>query len=178
MSDIRYENGKIYKIVDNTNNNIYIGSTIQKLKYRLSRHKSKYNAYLQGKCKYITSFDIIKNDDYNIELLELYPCNNKKELELRERHNIERNICVNKNIPTRTHKEYRIDKSDEIREYYIKNRDKILEKQKKYNIKNRDKILDNLKVKVLCEMCNCKIRKQHIKRHKKTKKHLNSILIK
>ncbi len=40
----KYENGKIYKIVDNTNGDIYIGSTIQTLKkdYMPIRHHLDY----------------------------------------------------------------------------------------------------------------------------------------
>ena len=56
-------NGKIYKIVDNTNNNIYIGSTCEStLTKRLSKHKSDYKRYVDKSIKYTTSFEIIKND--------------------------------------------------------------------------------------------------------------------
>ena len=207
MSDIRYENGKIYKIVDNTNGNIYIGSTINSLSYRLSGHKTKYKSYLEGKCHNTRSFDIIKNNNYRIELLENYPCNNKKELETRERDYIEDNNCLNKAIPTRTDKEYRKYYEEKRKQNYINNRDKILERSKQnyinnrdkkleygkqyriknldkkleygkqYRIKNRDKIKENRKINITCE-CGSIITKVHINRHKKTKKHLKFILIK
>mgnify|MGYP003655890956 CR=1 FL=1 len=35
----KYQRGKIYKIIDNTNGDIYIGSTIQSLANRKSQHK-------------------------------------------------------------------------------------------------------------------------------------------
>ena len=43
-----YQNGKIYQIIDNTNNNIYIGSTCEPtLARRLSGHVRKYKSYLK-----------------------------------------------------------------------------------------------------------------------------------
>tara|TARA_R110001632_G_C11155207_1_gene397858 strand:+ start:78 stop:662 length:585 start_codon:yes stop_codon:yes gene_type:complete len=188
--DERYKKGKIYKIIDNTNGNIYIGSTIQTLKMRLYKHKSNY----KDKFHNLTSFDIIKNNDYKIELLEHYSCNNKKELETREREYIENNICLNRHIPMRTNKEWReVNKkiiNENAKEYREKNRKKLNEKAKVYHKKHRDKIIQYLKqyrekhrkeiseirkVKVLCEICDCKIRKQHIHRHNRTTKHLNNI---
>ena len=113
---------KIYKIKDNTNGNVYIGSTCKTLKERLSSHKSHYKAYLNGLYNNVKSFDIIKNNDYRIELLENCDIKTKHELLQKERYYIENNECLNKVIPGR------IDK-----EYYEINRDKILKYQKTYN---------------------------------------------
>ena len=122
---VNYQEGKIYKIVDKTNNNIYIGSTAEKyLSRRLQHHIANYKIYIdpnKKKC-YTTSFEIIKNNDFEILLLETYPCNNKYELEQRERYYIENNNCINKNIPTRTKKEYHENNKTELnqkkKEYY------------------------------------------------------------
>jgi hypothetical protein len=147
--DNKYKNGKIYKIVDYTNGNIYIGSTIQELNDRLSCHKSNYKRHSEGKCRYVYSSDIIKDNDYKIELIENYNCNNRKELETRERWYIQNHICVNKVIPQRTSKEYYIDNRDKIleqqKQYDINNRDKQKKYKKQYNIKNRDKIQEQTK---------------------------------
>ena len=46
MENERYQKSKIYKIVDNTNNNIYIGSTCEPiLSRRLAKHVSNYNEF-------------------------------------------------------------------------------------------------------------------------------------
>ena len=64
---VNYQLGKIYKIVDNTNGNIYIGSTCEPtLARRLSNHVQDYKRYLMGKRGSYTSFQIISNNDYNI----------------------------------------------------------------------------------------------------------------
>ena len=68
-----YSEAKIYKIIDNTNNNMYIGSTCQKLSQRLSEHVRFYKQYKEGKSKiYYTSYKIIENDDYDMVLIEKY----------------------------------------------------------------------------------------------------------
>jgi predicted GIY-YIG superfamily endonuclease len=95
---MKYEKGKIYKLVDNTNGNIYIGSTIQSLSKRKSQHKE-----IKNKCK---SKLIINNGDYDIILIENYPCSSKEELFARERYFIENIECINKMIPGRTKKEW------------------------------------------------------------------------
>ena len=45
----KYQNGKIYKIVDVGYNKCYIGSTCEALSQRMARHRSNYKRYLQGK---------------------------------------------------------------------------------------------------------------------------------
>ena len=125
-----YSNAKIYKIVDNTNNNIYIGSTCKKLCQRLAQHRCDYKRYLEGKSHFISSFKILENNDYDIILLE--KCENitdKEGLRARERHYIETLECVNKRIEGRT-----------INEWYNDNKDKISENKKVYYNENKDKI--------------------------------------
>ena len=102
---------KIYKIIDNTNGNIYIGSTCQSLKRRLSHHKSDYKRFLKGLSGNTKSFDIIKNNDYKIELIEACDIKTKQELFQKERYYIENNDCLNKNIPCRSQKEYQENKN-------------------------------------------------------------------
>jgi len=142
---IDYSKSKIYKIVCDTTGLIYIGSTIQKLCERLRGHKAKYKGYLKGKYPFVTSFDILKNNNYKIILIENCPCNSKEELEREERQYIESIECVNKNIPGRTDKEYYETYKDKIKENYKNNKDKINEKHKKYYEDNKDKIREKNK---------------------------------
>jgi hypothetical protein len=144
--------GMIYKIIDNTNGNIYIGSTTKTLNRRLSSHKSEYNRYLNGKSKYTTSFEIIKNNDYRIELIKFVIYKDKIELLQRERYYIEKNTCINKKIPLRTDKEYRIDNK---------------ERKKESNKQHR-------KIKYTCE-CGSSISQSAKQRHFRTLKHINFI---
>lgn len=91
----KYMNGKIYKIIDNTNGNIYYGSTQKTLNRRLSDHKYDYKRReKEGNTR--TSSIIISNNDYTMELVEDYPCDSRKELESRESYFINNNECINK----------------------------------------------------------------------------------
>tara|TARA_R110002020_G_scaffold458090_1_gene675300 strand:- start:27 stop:425 length:399 start_codon:yes stop_codon:yes gene_type:complete len=107
----------IYKIIDNTNNNIYIGLTKNSLYKRLHNHTSAYLQYLNNnrECKCMSG-EIIKNGDYKIELIE-----ETTDIS-RERYWIENTKCINKNIPLQTKtekKEYQI-KVGRIRNKYYK----------------------------------------------------------
>jgi hypothetical protein len=82
---------KIYKLIDNTNGNIYIGITKQKLYQRFSGHKSDPSC---------VSRKIIANGDYKIELIE------ETDDKTRERYWIENTECINITIPGRSWKEY------------------------------------------------------------------------
>ena len=80
----------IYKIKDNTNNNVYIGQTKKLLSLRISNHISDFS-----RNKYCSSEIILKNNDWSYELLDTV--NNKNEADVIERYLI-RNTenCINK----------------------------------------------------------------------------------
>jgi hypothetical protein len=140
-----YKNAKIYKIVDNTNGNIYVGSTCKKLCQRIALHRASYKNYLNGKYNFVTSFKIIENGDYDIILLEeVKDCENKEQLNARERFYIESLDCVNKTIPGRTKKEY----YQTFKESYAK---------------------------IICPCCNTEVLKRVFKRHEKSIKHVNNL---
>ena len=134
--------GRIYRIIDNTNGNIYYGSTIKKINIRLTEHKAGYKRYLEGKGNYSTSFGIMKNNNYNIELVEEIDFETKYDLYNRERYYIENNICVNKHIPNRTMKEY---SKEYNKEYGKKIREKTKEYRKEYGKEYREKNKENRK---------------------------------
>jgi hypothetical protein len=118
---------KIYRIVDNTNGNIYIGKTKGQLNQRLWEHKGDFN-----RGKYCSSQEILKNGDYKIELIE------ETHDENRERYWIINTECVNKIIPGRTRKEHYQDNKNLFikynKKYYENNKDIL--KEKKKNIYN------------------------------------------
>jgi vacuolar-type H+-ATPase subunit H len=143
---IDYSKGKIYKLICNTTGLIYIGSTCKdRLCERLSKHKSHYKEYLKNGKSYITSFKILENNNYVIDLIEMCPCNTKDELNKRERYYIEMFNCVNKIIPTRSIREYREQNKEKLKEYREKNKDITKEKNKEYREKNKDIIKEKKK---------------------------------
>ena len=94
---IDYQLGKIYKIECNVTGKVYIGSTCEPtLARRLTKHISSYKRYLNGTYSYVSSFEVLVSGNYDIVLIESYPCNSKDELHARERYYTNNINCVNK----------------------------------------------------------------------------------
>ena len=81
-----YNDGRIYSLVCNETGLEYIGSTCDTLCRRLQGHKTKYGKWKNGLENKCGSFRILEGGNYSINLVENYPCNNKKELNIRERY--------------------------------------------------------------------------------------------
>ena len=159
-----YDRGKIYKIVCNVTGKIYVGSTTEpSLARRLAGHKTSYNFYLKGKRGYVSSFEILKNENYFIELICNASCNSRDELSAIEGTYIRELKCINKNIAGRTKKEYYTDNLDTLKKYRSDNAEKI----KQYKIENevKNKLYDK------------QYRKEHADTIKEQKKITNKMQI-
>lgn len=138
--------GIIYKLVCNETNTVYYGSTTCSLNRRICGHKSGCKEWKAGKRHYTTSYSIIEKGNYSYSLIETVECEDKKQLETRERYYIENNECVNKYIPTRTNKEYSDANKDKAKEYKEANREAINEQRKKvYKQANKEAINEQRK---------------------------------
>jgi hypothetical protein len=168
--DERYTRGKIYKIVCKETDEVYYGSTIQKLNKRMNEHR------VQKVCR---SRQILDRNNYFYELVENYSCNNRQELETRERWYIENNDCINKQIPTRTKKEYRKlydeNNKQKQKEYKQNNIEQISKYHKKWYETNKERILKHQQEKINCPICGSIVSRGNMSLHKKTKKCLSKI---
>jgi len=143
----------IYKIIcnDDTVTDIYVGHTSD-FNRRQREHKSKCNNKNSKDYNFIIYRTIRDNGGWNnwsIIKVEQFPCENKTEAIAREGHWYnELNGTLNKQIPSRTRKEYYQDTKEEI--------------------------LGKKKEKMVCE-CGSSFRKCAKTRHLKSTKHLNFI---
>lgn len=181
---MNYQNGKIYKIVSENTEKIYIGSTCSPLSKRLYEHKANYKNYLDGAKNKISSYQIFELGEVDIILIENYPCNDKNELHARERYWMEQNkeIIINKYRPNKLielgkkeyNSEYRKHNKDKIvhqkKEYYDQNKEKIIQKTKIYSEMNKEKVRERLNKKYDCE-CGGKYTHANKNRHIKSPKH-------
>ncbi len=135
---IDYSKGKIYKIISDETDKIYIGSTIQPLSKRLSSHIRSFNCY-EKTLKYISANEILKFKEPKIILIETFPCDSKEELLSRERYHIEQNDCVNITVPGRTDKEWR-----EANKEYLKQYDK--DRGNKYYFDHKEEMIEKRKI--------------------------------
>jgi len=167
-----YKNGKIYQLVCNETREVYIGSTTASLEDRLTTHKAPTN-----NCY---SKQIIDRNNYYIELLETYPCNNEFELNRKEGEYQRAIECINHNIAGRTYKEWVQDNKEKLDKYHKKydteyrqiNKEAIAKRKHKYYQNNLETLKANRGKVVICE---CGIKSTHgtLKTHKLTKKHIN-----
>jgi len=138
-----YQKGKIYKLWSPLQNLVYYGSTSQLLCQRLGDHKNHYNKFKNNNYHYITAFKILECEDYKMELIEEYPCNNKEQLRRKEGEYIRNNECVNKCIAGRTEKEYYQDNKEKLIEhsknYALNHKEHKAEYYKKYYEDNKEK---------------------------------------
>ena len=140
------ENAKVYKITNDLNDKIYIGSSNnQYLSCRMACHRQMCKD-LTGRrnTKLYNYMREIGVEHFNIELIEKSQCETKQQLREREQHHIEilkpelnmfRAIenpnYVRKNIEERNKKS---------NEYYHANKSTVLKLQKEYNEKNKEAI--------------------------------------
>ena len=142
-----YKNGKIYKIVSDLTDKIYIGSTVQPLYKRYHEHNSHSKKGIVN----CTSAELIKLGETRIELIEDYPCERKEQLNAREGYYIKLNkdICVNVRLSGRTQKEYYEDNKEKVlekmKQYREANKEKIAEKDKQYREANKEKVAERMK---------------------------------
>ena len=158
--------GIVYKIKCNITNEVYYGSTKQRLKDRIWTHKSP------SACR---SYLIVKRGDWEIEILETF--DNELEMKQREKYYINNFTCINKNNVLRTHEDlieyhrrYREHNKDKVKEYQKRYMENNKEKKKLYYETNKERILSRGSEPVECE-CGGRYVLKHKQKHLRTKKH-------
>jgi len=182
-----YANGKIYMIRCNTTKHIYIGSTTKRyLSERLGEHNAQYKCWTGGKTSYVASFDIIKNNNYVILLVELYPCKSNDELRMREQYHIDLNLdCFNRHRAYISEEQKKENDKERIKEYREAHKEHIKEYNKEYKENNKEHLKEHIKEyreahkehinqKHDCT-CGGKYTTQNLSTHLKSKKHVNSL---
>jgi len=152
---VNYGNGLIYKLCCNDTNikEEYVGSTVNFNERKRTHRDACINPNNERYNMKVYKFIRENNgwDNWRMILVERFPCNDRRELETRERYFIELlESKLNGKIPTRTRKEYVEDNKDKIKEYQkvyrVEKKDEIKEKRKVYEDKNVDKFKEYRKV--------------------------------
>jgi len=133
--------GYVYCIRSFQTENIYIGSTFQRLSKRFYEHKQCHRLYYntdKQKTKCTTSSKILIHDDAYIELIKEVKVNNRQELRKYEgeEQRKNKNILVNIQFENPTAEERKAQKRKSDKKYYENNKDKF----KKYEHDNKEKI--------------------------------------
>lgn len=172
---IDYSKGLIYKIVckDLEVKDLYVGSTTDLCRRRYEHKKNCTHSC--SKHHHLFVYRFIREhgdwDNWDVILVELYPCGTKEQLLARERHHIEQlGATLNKNIPSRTPEQYREENSEVIAErakqYRLKHQERLnaydkqryqeqreekINWQKQYYVEHKEKIREKQKKQVDCE---------------------------
>lgn len=195
-TNIDYSNTIIYKLCckDISITEIYVGHTTN-IRRRKWQHKTACNNEKGIKYNY-NIYQFIRDnggwDNWDMIEVERFEAIDGNDARKRERYWIEElKATLNMIIPSRTHKEWKEENKDNIKElckinyennkdYIIKrnkvyrdnNKEKYINRYMTYNNKNKEIILQKAKEKIECE-CGCKVRKGDLPRHQQTQKHIN-----
>tara|TARA_R110002049_G_scaffold39024_1_gene120585 strand:- start:3007 stop:3585 length:579 start_codon:yes stop_codon:yes gene_type:complete len=150
--DERYENGLIYTI--KTDTGLYVGSTIN-FKARCSTHKN----YIEcGKIRLLYDNIRANNNEYKIEILHMFPCDNLTQLRIEERRVAdELNANLNTNRP------------------YVTLEERLEQKRLANLITNKKFNVINNKKRAVCE-CGIEMLKKSLYKHRHTDSHKLAML--
>ena len=186
-----YQDGKIYKIYNTVNDEIYIGSTTRKLSERMAEHRRCLNDLKKQHYPLYQAFREHGVDIFFIELIENCTCNGKDELRKKEGEYIRLlKPSFNSSIAGRTKQEYENENKDNIskrkKQYYEDHKQHIIEQHKQHYEENKESILqrnkryyeDNNKLineRLTCNICGCQVCRRGMSRHQKSQKCKSSI---
>ena len=163
-----YEKAVIYKLccLDPEIKECYVGSTCN-LYLRKSQHKQVCNNP-NDKNYNLKVYQFVRENggwnNWQIVLLEQYPCNSKLEMLMRERYWFEiLEATLNSRYPNRTQKEWEEANAEHIKKY-----------KKEYRETNAEKIKKYKKQRVKCE-CGAEVTSSHLAEHRKSNKHLQKM---
>ena len=104
---VNFANAKVYKLVNDVDDAVYVGCTCGKLTERLNEHKKasrlKPNIRVYG---HVTATGGWKDGGWKIILLAETPCENREQLHAHERDWVERVGTLNMRVPGRSKTEY------------------------------------------------------------------------
>jgi flagellar biosynthesis GTPase FlhF len=148
-----YSKGKIYKLVNDVNDQFYVGSTTTTLAKRKYWHKGRQLPGVKA------VFDVIGWDQLKIILVEKWPCADNDELRQRERYWYDKlkptMNCVRPWVSDEERKQEAIQRS---KQYYEQNKDVVAQKARQYREANKERL--SQKAKQYREANKVKIAKQ------------------
>jgi hypothetical protein len=177
-----YKVGKIYKIIHNQSDIVYIGSTFNRLSDRFNQHKSNYNSWLNKKHNKISIFKYFKEfgiENFKIILIKEYLVADRKQLQAYEA------LWINKLKSCNNNNSFHwLSGNNHNKLYYENNKTILAEKQKIYYRFNIDKFKEYEKTKrvrpkefyekVEC-LCGGKYQNRCRWQHERSKKHIEYI---
>ena len=138
----KFQEGKIYKLVSDKTDRIYIGSTTDPLIRRIKEHRTMFRFYMRHNEGYYSGLELFKEGNVSIELIEKHPCNSREELFAREDFYIQlnRDKLINKNRAYLTVEERKKQEKIYKANYKRNNPKSVIESCKRYYNKNKQEL--------------------------------------
>ena len=140
--ETKFNKGKVYKILNSIDNEIYVGSTIETLARRMAKHRSK--AKTKHNYQLYQHMNAHGAGNFYIELIELYPCSCLEELRAKEGEWIRQIGTLNRQVAGRDKKGWYEDNKEQHLQngnaYRENNKDAIHERQREHRQRNIDEI--------------------------------------
>ena len=201
---IDYTAGKIYKLVNDIDDEIYVGSTCNSLWSRFGNHKTKarfvpdrllyqkmnllgfdhFKMILIEDCNVQTKDQLRASEQYHIDLLK--PALNvfnavvdEEELKLKlKAYKAEYAIKNKEAIALAKHERYELNKAEILeknKKYREENKERIRDAKKEYRIANLEKLKEKASQKVECSVCGSIYGKRKKAGHERTDKHQKAL---
>ena len=140
----KYSRGKVYKVVNNVDDEIYVGSTVLTLSKRLDAHRQGSKVPARQNIALYKKMIEIGQHHFSIYLLVDCPCDSREQLLRKEREYVELlKPTLNMTMPGRSDQEG-------MKLYYQKNKDELKARAKEYHENNKDYILQRNNQKMQC----------------------------
>lgn len=172
-----YSKAKIYKVLNDVDDDVYIGSTCQSLCMRMAQHRRDRNNIKKRNRKLYSKMNQIGVEHFFIQLLQEYPeCQNVDQLRRYEGEYIKQlKPILNTEVAGRTAKEASADyyqsKREVIRvkhqQYNENNRDEVNERNLQNYYKNKEKVSARLSERIECKICGKELSRGYMGKHLK-----------
>ncbi len=143
---MNFENGKVYKILNTIDDDVYVGSTCQPLCKRMAKHRNYTADKSQCHRPLYVKMKLFGLDKFYIELIEECPCESKEQLRKREGHYIKLmgtlNVLMAGNTTKETNHNYYENNKEKhaqhSKEYYETHKEQIKQYNKEYHDKHKE----------------------------------------
>ena len=102
-----YDKAKIYQLVNDITDDVYIGSTCQPLSKRMAEHRNSMKSNRDKNVKLYQKMNEIGAENFRIELIKECPCENIEQLRAIEGKYIREMGTLNRQVAGRTSSDYK-----------------------------------------------------------------------
>ena len=156
-----YSTAKIYKIINDASDDIYIGATCQPLSKRMAEHRKSMKSKRDNHLKIHQKMLEIGVEHFKILLVAETPCENVEQLRAIEGEYIRELGTLNSQIAGKTSNDFKERYYPQKQIYRENNRETLKEKSREYYnekseticAKNRQRYNEITSVKMTCDVC-------------------------